>query len=107
MRRTRLKPASTKKFAMLKRYWAAMRNDPDEIVCPHCRKSLPKEKMEPHHPFGRLGARLLLYVWICPEFHAWIHDNRKEATRIGAIMPEFDGRKSGPETPNYFKLPLP
>ena len=56
--------------------------------------------MEPHHPRGRIGVNILYYFWITPTKHNWIHAYGKEARERGYLQPEFDGRKSTPETPN-------
>jgi hypothetical protein len=49
---------------------------------------------ERHHPAGRAKFRILCYFYVTPDLHKWIHGNGKEARRIGALLPEFEGRKS-------------
>ncbi len=51
--------------------------------------------MECHHPFGRLGERILAFVWVCGPCHQMIHDEGQQARAMGWLQPEFDGR-SGP-----------
>lgn len=53
--------------------------------CPVCGDMGAKAMMEPHHPCGRDGTNVLLYVWVCIPCHRWVHDNPKEATRIGML----------------------
>lgn len=62
---------------------------------------------QPHHPFGRMGSRIMVFVWICGACHDRIHANGSWARMTGRIMPEFDGRLTNEETPNYFKLEVP
>jgi hypothetical protein len=49
---------------------------------------------ERHHPAGRSKYRILCYRFVTPETHEWIHANGREARRIGALLPEFEGRES-------------
>ncbi len=110
MTRSRLKPSPMKRKKALNKVSAKKRRWMDQYVvqkirgaewqkCPHCVGYAHKSMMEPHHPFGRVKERLLIYVWICKGLHQWIHDNGKVARELGWIQPQFDGRKADPSLP--------
>ncbi len=83
LRKTRLKPMSKNKQGWVLLY-----------------KERPKMKgMESHHVFGRLGNRMLAYLFITPELHKWIHANGREARRLGWLQGPYDGRPLDPNAP--------
>lgn len=101
-RKSKLKPMSE-----AKKTWHRLYNEKKQKAhmvqaCAACAFPAIKWEMEPHHPKGRQGARIMCYVWLCGTCHQWIHDNGKLARERGMLLPEFDGRKSTPETKNYF-----
>jgi hypothetical protein len=51
---------------------------------------------ERHHPAARARYHILAYVYVSHALHEWCHGNGKAARAIGALLPEFDGRESGP-----------
>jgi len=53
------------------------RKSRDDILqrCAACGKLCSKGMMEPHHPRGRQGRRLLEYVYCHHECHMWLHHN--------------------------------
>lgn len=73
--------------------------------CPDCGR--PTEHWEPHHPAGRACELILIFVWICHDCHQRIHDNGTWARETGRLLPEFEGRRSTPDTLNYFSARLP
>lgn len=50
------------------------------------------ENVERHHPFGRKGKRLLIFVYIDKWLHQEIHDKASWARVQGWLQPEFEGR---------------
>jgi len=55
--------------------------------------------LERHHPAGRIGQRILIYVYITPAKHRWIHDNSKAARELGWIRNEAQGFAHDPDQP--------
>lgn len=77
------------------------------MTCADCLGLFDGNEMEPHHPAGQVGARILVFVWLCKPCHKWIHDRGQWARETGRLLPEFSGRKSTTETVNYFNVKLP
>lgn len=46
-------------------------------VCARCGNV--NQLLDPHHPFGRTGSMILVFVFICRTCHAWIHEHTKDA----------------------------
>jgi hypothetical protein len=103
--RARLKPMSDSKQAFTKLYAAMKKAMPDGQVCAVCGKTLHKEQVSWHHPRGRSGARMLVFVPTCLNCHTFIHGNPKLAKEKGWLQPELDGRKPDEFTQNPFHLP--
>lgn len=83
LKKTRLKQVSKGKSKWLELYAKAKEANPP-----------PKSGMDPHHPFGRIGERILCFVWISQDLHKRIHDNSSWAHEVGWLQPEFASRKS-------------
>lgn len=107
LRKTRLKSMSPHKASFYRDYCHLKAIAPLEMECADCGTPWMKSCMEPHHPAGRSGPLLLVFVWLCRPCHLKIHFKAKWARRTGRILPEIEGRKSTDKTPNYFNLPLP
>lgn len=104
-RRTALKPMSKSKELWVRRYRDLKKATiSDSMQCAICKRRFGPEMMEPHHPAGRVGSRILVFRWLCKRDHQWTHDHGKEARELGIILPQFDGRKPTPETQNYFNI---
>ena len=58
---------------------------PEYIACWACRNVSSKASMEPHHPGGRVGAKLLVFHYVHRKCHTIIHDDEKRAKRLGLI----------------------
>lgn len=54
----------------------------------------PSELSEAHHPLGRVGDRILCWIWVERGLHEWIHEKSKEARSMNWLLPEYDGRIS-------------
>ena len=72
-----------KKDEIKARYREMKKDAPNVVRCSACRSLLAKQDAHPHHVNGRHGARLLDFVWVCPQCHTWIHDNPEAAKKIG------------------------
>lgn len=59
---------------------------------------------ERHHPAARNRYHILAYVYVSHALHEWCHGNGKAARAIGALLPEFDGRESGPDQLDPFSV---
>lgn len=77
------------------------------MTCADCLGIHKGDAMEPHHPGGQSGPRIMVFVWLCRGCHREIHDRATWARETGRLLPEFSGRKSTAETPNYFNVTLP
>jgi hypothetical protein len=55
-------------------------------ICKACGERSPKNDMEPHHPSGRAGVKILDYFWLHSPCHAWVHLNQKEAEKKGLLI---------------------
>ena len=54
--------------------------------------------MERHHPFGRHGHYLLIYVYIPQPLHQWIHDHAHDARSQGWLQAPHWGGEYDPES---------
>jgi len=63
-------------------------------------------QLEAHHPMGRIGERIMHYVFLCRDCHEFIHHNGAEARRMGYLLPEFSGRIRREDHPNPFNMPI-
>lgn len=109
-KRSGIRPVSEKRKVWLKQYEAKKKADPAVVhgwdiwmgvVIP---KSLFKHMAEPHHGLARIGCRILFYAWASPALHKAIHDNPKWARAEGLLLPEYDGRESGPDQKDPLNL---
>ncbi len=106
LKRTRLKSQSTEKAKWAKLYIQKKKDGDPFVKCEVCKSIGTKGMFHPHHPLGRIGERILRFVWLCPMCHSEIHDNGKWAREQGYLMPEFDGRPRPEGHPNPFNMPL-
>lgn len=111
-KRKAIPAVSQKRKGWLKQYEAKKKEDGDTVTAwdltPTGHISVIhqylKILLEPHHPLGRLGCRILFYRWVTPTLHEWIHKRGEWARGLGLILPEMSGRESGPEQPDPFGI---
>ena len=67
------------------------RKSRDDILqrCAVCGRMWTRTGMEPHHPRGRQGRKLLEYVWVDKHCHRWIHNNPEQAKQMGLLFPQI------------------
>ena len=110
-KRKAIRKVSDKRKGWLKQYEAKKREEGDLVtawdltgglltIIHQCRK----EYLEPHHPLGRLGCRVLFYRWTTPTLHEWIHKRADWAREQGLILPEMSGRESKDDQPDPFHI---
>lgn len=58
-----------------------------------------KDYCDPHHPFGRVGDKILAFLWITKSKHEDIHDRGKKARADGWLHPPFWGMSLDPSWP--------
>lgn len=82
-----MNPMSPSKRAIQSRYKAAVRDAMHAqigrigfVACERCCKTAA---VEPHHPEGRIGDKILIIRLICRKCHKWIHENTKQARLDG------------------------
>lgn len=84
MRRARLKQRSAKKSHWQGLYILALkfliRLDP---LCRRCRR---RHATEGHHPWGQIGALILLFFPICRICHEEVEGNKRQARAEGWIL---------------------
>lgn len=99
----RLAAYSPKKKAWKKRYEESLAKD--SPLQRDASTGVPsfKERLEPHHPYGRKGKYMLIYCYINSSFHRWIHDHGTEARMRGWLQPKFDERPLDPNVPLPWK----
>lgn len=82
--RRRLRQVSDKKAYWRRLYFAALaflvRLDP---FCRKCRVSLAQEG---HHPFGQIGALILIFWPMCRSCHEEIENHKKRSREEGWIL---------------------
>jgi hypothetical protein len=116
-KRKAIRQVSAKRKNWLKQYEAKTRAEGPEVTIwelfnpANQRPFLAKTKdlksrwkVEPHHPLGRVGCRVLFYVWVTPELHRFIHENAEIARSRGWILPEMSGRESKAGQPDQFNI---
>ena len=94
-----IRGVSVKMRSMLAQYRALKREANPLQACANCGKVFNKGELDAHHTHGRIGDRILRFVWICPSLHKRIHAQAKLAREVGWLAPEFDGRPSTDGTP--------
>ena len=72
--------------ALRDQYREQKKKDPHQQTCQCCNQRGFKKEMEPHHPKGRHGVNILIYIWVHPQCHRWIHNNPKEAQEKGLLI---------------------
>lgn len=109
-KRKAIPAVSAKRKGWLKQYEAKKRADDTVVQGFHLTEgrvlSVPmfKAECEPHHGLARLRCRILFYAWTSPALHKAIHDNPKWAREQGLLLPEYDGRESGPDQKDPLNL---
>lgn len=83
-RRQGLRQVSVKKAHWRKLYLGGLRF----LVAldPLCRRCQRRRAIEGHHPWGQLGALILLFFPICRTCHDEIENNKKKARAEGWIL---------------------
>lgn len=110
-KRKAIRKVSAKREQFLNQYEAKKKADGELVtawdltgglltVIHQCRKGL----LEPHHPLGRVGCRILFYRWTTPTLHEWIHKRAAWAREQGVILPEMSGRESTPDQLDPFNI---
>lgn len=92
LKKTRLKPQSDTKAAFAKLYAQKKKDAHPFQYCAMCHQGSHKDTLEPHHHSGRIGYRILEFVWMCKACHDWVHANGTMARAMGWLQPAFDGR---------------
>lgn len=88
----RLAPQSPAKKRWLKLYQESVANDPILQRDAFSGKVVLKERLEIHHPFGRKNKYLLIYCYIDPSQHRWIHDHGGDARAQGWLQGPYEGK---------------
>lgn len=87
---------SKEKRGWVKAYQAEKAKCHEFQFCAMCGHGDHKAHMSPHHPMGKIGERILAFLWLCSYrgrmCHDAIHDNGKQGRLEGWLQPEFDGR---------------
>jgi len=68
-------------------YKAMVKSDAAVQFCPACSTAGSKKSMDPHHPEGRSGAKLLIYMWVHRSCHRAIHAEVGWAESLGLLLP--------------------
>lgn len=109
-KRKAIRQVSDKRREWLRRYNAKKKADPVVVqafqLIAGSVVSVPmfKVECEPHHGLARVGCRILFYAWTSPNLHKAIHDNPQWARAKGLLLPEYDGRESGPDQKDPLNL---
>lgn len=113
-KRKAIRPVSDKKEAWNRKYNAKKRAEVgyvtgwglgrDRGIPFLVRTQDTKSWFEPHHPLGRIGCRILFYVWVTPELHQYIHQYPDIAREKGWILPEMSGRTSDEAQRDPFEI---
>jgi hypothetical protein len=84
LQRSPIRKVSKKKLAWRKLYLLGlaflMRVDP---LCRRCRR---RRATEGHHPFGQIGALILIFWPFCRQCHDEVENNKKKARAEGWIL---------------------
>lgn len=97
-RRSGLRPVSKAKESWMKQYREMCRTD-TPLQRDENGRLMHKDWLERHHPWGRIGERILAYVYITSELHEWIHAHSKEALSLGWLTPEYKGHVNSGKWP--------
>lgn len=102
-KRSLLKPRSKTRTAWDLEYRNAKLED-DSLQRPVDRPDLifHKEnfrKIQRHHVARRLGNRILIYLYVTTEFHAWIESHAKESRALGWLRNIGEGYPADPNQP--------
>lgn len=84
MKRARLKMQSEKKSKWNKLYYLGLRF----LISldPLCRRCRSRRASEGHHPFGQIGALILLFWPFCRTCHVEVHDHPNTAREEGWLL---------------------
>lgn len=85
------------KAELLAKYKSLKEASPTWSRCPVCCCMDTKNLMEPHHPCGRSGTNILLFVWLHPACHRAVHDDPAQASRSGMLWPGRNRKMCSPE----------
>lgn len=85
---------SPTKSAMNRRYVRAKARFGNTVTCAMSGAQIDRNYAEPHHIYGRIGTRLLAFVWLSGPCHEIIHLHGEEAAHLGWIQAEFRGMKA-------------
>lgn len=85
-KRKKINPVSKKKSSWLIKYKKKKEKDNHLQKCPKCDLIDIKFNMEPHHTHGRSNENIMIYVWMCPSCHAWVHANPNKARDLGLLF---------------------
>jgi len=89
-------PEGTKE-ELFAQYRQLKKDDMPYQMCPVCGAPGSKDAMEPHHPCGRDGTNILLYTWLHPTCHRWVHMNPKAARDCGMLWPGRNTKRCSDE----------
>lgn len=101
LRKTAISPRSKKEAKRVRAYNRQARG-----MEPICAKCHTIEKLERHHPKGRIGDHLYHWIYLCEPCHRWVHEvDPKRAYETGWLQPEYKKRPPNPNHPNpYLKF---
>lgn len=97
LRKTRLKPRSTKAASWTRRYIAQHRSDHATQRDALDGELRDKDSMDRHHPFGRKKHYILIYCYLTPACHEWIHAHGTLAREQGWLQPPYESRPYDPD----------
>lgn len=86
-----LRPVSAKRAVWLRKYSAALKAAIDAQMTQHggtrCARCQQSKPVQGHHPGGRIGERILVFVLLCAECHHHVHFvSPKQARAEGWIV---------------------
>lgn len=73
------------------------------VRCAQSGLLMHKSEADCHHPWGRVGDRILAFVWISRTFHEHLHQFGKQSAALGWLQPAFRGGAYDP----HYKRPWP
>ena len=85
-KRQRLSPISQKRANEVNAYARAKKKAPN--VCCNC--GATTGLIDAHHPHGRAGMYVTVFVKICRSLHDKIHQRSREAKECGWLQPQYD-----------------
>lgn len=93
LKRSKLKHKSDQRKDWTALYEAAKAEGSVWVRPVDCRYVLQhKAALEPHHIHGRVGAKILAFLWITPQLHKYIHDHSQWARRTGWLTSLYEGK---------------